>query len=309
MKYKSNLQKILSNSIFGITAEIGPPKNSDKQIIINKSKILKKYADAFNVTDNQTAVVRMSSIVASKILIDNDVEPIMQMTCRDRNRIAIQSDILGASALGIKNILCLTGDHQSFGNHPESKGVFDIDSIQLIQIVKNMSDKGVFQNGETIKFKKPDFYIGAATNPFLDLSNFIVDRLEKKIEAGIDFVQTQSVFNIDKFNNWMDKIRSRGIEKRIHIIAGVTPLKSIKMANRMRYHVPGVDLPLEIYRRIEKSDDPSEEGFEISLEIINKIKKINGVNGIHITALFWEKIIPNLIKKSNLTKEIRYNKL
>jgi len=308
MKYKSNLHKILSDSIFGITAEIGPPKNSDKQVIIDKSKILKEYADAFNITDNQTAVVRMSSMAASKILIDNDVEPIMQITCRDRNRIAIQSDVLGASALGIKNILCLTGDHQSFGNHPESKGVFDIDSIQLIKIVNNMSNNGFFQNGEKIKFKKPVFYIGAATNPFSDLSNFIVDRLEKKIDAGIDFVQTQSVFNIDKFNKWMDEIRSRGIEKRIHIVAGITPLKSIKMANRMRYHVPGVDLPLEIYRRIEKSDDPSKEGFKISLEIINKLKKIKGVNGIHITALFWEQIIPDLIKKSNLTKDKRYNK-
>lgn len=307
MHYKSNLHKILTKSIFGITAEIGPPKGSDKNIIIDKAQILKNYADAFNVTDNQTAVVRMSSISASKILIDINVEPIMQITCRDRNRIAIQSDILGASALGIKNILCLTGDHQSFGNHPESKGVFDIDSIQLIQIVKNMIDKGIFQNGEIIRSNRPEFYIGAATNPFSDLTEFIVDRLEKKIEAGIDFIQTQSIFNLDKFNSWMDEIRSRGIEKRIHIIAGITPLKSKKMANRMRYHVPGVDLPIEIYKRIEKSENPIEEGFEISLELINKIKKINGVNGIHITALFWENIIPDLINKSGLTKNHRYN--
>jgi methylenetetrahydrofolate reductase (NADPH) len=306
MYYKSNLHRNLSKSNFVITAEIGPPKGSDPNIIIDKSKILKNYADAFNITDNQTAVVRMSSLSASKILIDQKIEPIMQITCRDRNRIAIQSDLLGASALGIKNILCLTGDHQSFGNHPEAKGVFDIDSIQLIKIVKNMSDKGIFQNGELIKFKKPEFYIGAATNPFSDLTKFFVDRLDKKIEAGVEFIQTQSVFNIDKFNYWMDEVRSRGIDNQVHIIAGITPLKSKKMADRMKFHVPGVNLPDDIYKRMEKSDDASKEGFEISLELINKIKKIKGVHGIHITALFWENIIPDLIIDSKLIKDDRF---
>jgi len=305
MNYISNLEKKLLNSKFTITAEIGPPKGSDKNIIINKARILENFADAFNITDNQTAVVRMSSIAASKILLDNNVEPIMQITCRDRNRIAIQSDILGASALGIKNILCLTGDHQSFGNHPESKGVFDIDSIQLLQIVKNMCEKGIFQNGEIIRFGKPKFFIGAATNPFSDMINFSIDRLEKKIDAGVKFIQTQSVFNIDKFNEWFDIIKSRGIERRVHILAGITPLKSKKMAHRMKYHVPGVDLPDYIYNRIEKSDDDSKEGFNISLELIKKIKKISGIKGIHITALFWEKIIPDLIIKSNLSKNER----
>ncbi len=306
MYFKSNLHRLLSRSIFAITSEIGPPKGSDSKIIIDKAKILDKYADAFNITDNQTAVVRMSSISASKILIDQNVEPIMQITCRDRNRIAIQSDLLGASALGIKNILCLTGDHQSFGNHPESKGVFDIDSIQLIQIVRNMSDKGIFQNGEIIKSKKPNFYIGAVTNPFTDLTKFVVDRLEKKIEAGVDFIQTQSVFNINKFYNWMDEIRSRGIDKNIHIIAGITPLKSKKMAYRMKYQIPGVDLPDNIYNRIKESENPMDEGMEISLELINEIKKVKGIHGIHITALFWENVIPDLIVKSKLTKIKRY---
>jgi methylenetetrahydrofolate reductase (NADPH) len=169
-----------------------------------------------------------------------------------------------------------------------------------------MSEKGIFQNGEFIKFGKPDYYIGAATNPFSDLTSFIIDRLEKKIEAGADFIQTQSVFNVDKFNVWIDEVRSRGLDKKVHIIAGITPLKSIKMANRMKFHVPGVDLPDVIYKRMEKSDDPLKEGFEISLELIKKIKNINGVHGIHITALFWEKIIPDLIINSNLNKDIRY---
>ena len=270
MRYISNLHKILSNSKFAITAEIGPPKNSDKNIIIQKSKLLRGYADAFNITDNQTAVVRMSSLSASKILLDNTIEPIMQLTCRDRNRIALQSDILGASALGIKNILCLTGDHQSFGNHPDSKGVFDIDSIQLIKIIKNMRDEGIFQNGEKILNIKPNFFIGAASNPFIDLNEFLIDRLEKKIEAGVDFIQTQSVFNIDKFSEWIDEIKSRGIDNRIHIIAGITPLKSKKMAHRMKFHVPGVDMPHDLYKRMEKSEQPESEGYEISLELTDK---------------------------------------
>jgi methylenetetrahydrofolate reductase (NADPH) len=301
MKYISNLHKILSNSRFAITAEIGPPKNSDKNIIIEKSEILRGYADAFNITDNQTAVVRMSSLSASKILLDNKIEPIMQLTCRDRNRIALQSDLLGASALGIKNILCLTGDHQSFGNHPDSKGVFDLDSIQLIKIIKNMRDDGIFQNCEKIPKIKPSFLIGAASNPFIELNEFFIERLEKKIEAGVDFIQTQSVFNINKFKEWIDKIKSRGIDNQIHIIAGITPLKSKKMANRMKFHVPGVDLPDELYDRMEKSEHPESEGYEISLELTNMIKKIKGVHGIHYTALFWEKIIPELVIKSKLT--------
>jgi len=300
MNYISNLHKNFSKSKFVITAEIGPPKNSDKNIIIKKGKMLKNFADAFNITDNQTAVVRMSSISASKILLDNNIEPIMQITCRDRNRIGIQSDLLGASALGIKNVLCLTGDHQSFGNHPNAKGVFDIDSIQLIDIVKNMRDNGIFQNGEEILNIKPKFYIGAAVNPFLNINEFKFNRLEKKIEAGADFIQTQSVFNINKFNIWMDEIRSRGLHKKIHILAGITPIKSKKMANRMKYNVPGVDFPDKIFNRLNKTKNSEKEGYDTALELINEIKNINGIHGIHITALFWENIIPDLVINSNL---------
>ena len=168
MKNKSNLQRVLSEGKFAVTAEIGPPKGSDPEKITKKGKIIKGYADAFNVTDNQTAVVRMSSIAGSCILLEMGLEPIMQITCRDRNRIALQSDVLGASAVGIKNMLCITGDHQSFGNHPGSKGVYDLDSIQFIQVIKNMRDSGVFQSGDKILSGKPEIFIGAATNPFSD---------------------------------------------------------------------------------------------------------------------------------------------
>jgi 5,10-methylenetetrahydrofolate reductase len=300
MSYRSNLEKILSENKFAITAEIGPPKGSDPNKIKDKADILKGYADAFNVTDNQTAVVRLSSWGGCFILLKMGLEPVMQITCRDRNRIALQSDVLGATANGIRNILFITGDHQSFGNHPSAKGVYDLDSIQLVQIINDMRNKGIFQNGEKIIAGKPEVFIGAATNPFSDPFDLTIDRLEKKINAGADFIQTQSIFNLDKFNLWMDEIRSRGLDKKIHILAGITPLKSIKMTERMKFHVPGVDIPDNIYERMKKTINPLNEGFDISLELINEVKKIKGVHGIHITALFWEDIIPHLVKESGL---------
>ena len=214
MDYRSNLHKVLSKGDFAVTAEIGPPKGSDSTKVIDKAKIVKGYADAFNVTDNQTAVVRLSSFAGSCILLNNGLEPIMQISSRDRNRIALQSDVLGAAAVGIRNVLFLTGDHQSFGNHPSALGVFDVDSIQLIKIVKDMRDKSIFQNGEEIKFGHPDIFIGAAANPFADSVDFRVDRLEKKILAGVDFIQTQSVYNLERFNIWMDEVRDLSL---IHI--------------------------------------------------------------------------------------------
>ena len=298
MTSKTNLQKILSNGNFAITAEIGPPKGADSSKIKNKAEIVRGYADAFNITDNQTAVVRLSSFGGCVILLQEGIEPIMQVTCRDRNRIALQSDVLGAASLGIKNMLFLTGDHQSFGNHPQAKGVYDLDSIQLIKIVHEMRDEGIFQSGDKILSGNPDVFIGAAANPFADPYELRVDRLEKKIEAGTDFIQTQSVFNLDKFNTWMDEVRSRGLDKKVHILAGITPLKSLKMTERMKFHVPGVDIPEDIYNRMKNTDDQKKEGKDIALFLIDEIKKIKGIHGIHITALFWEDIIPTLVKES-----------
>ena len=298
MEYKSSLQRVLSEKKIAVTAEIGPPKGADQLKIRRKAELLKGYADAFNITDNQTAVVRLSSMGGSFILLDIGLEPIMQMGCRDRNRIALQSDILGAVSVGVKNILFMTGDHQSFGNHPGAKGVYDVDSIQLIKIVKDMRDLGVFQSGDKILAGIPDVFIGGTANPFADPIDLRVDRLEKKIIAGADFIQTQSVYNLERFNLWMDEVRSRGLDKKVFILAGVTPLKSLKMAERMKFHVPGVDIPDEIYKRIKNASDPKNEGYNVSLELINEIKEIKGVNGIHITALFWENIIPQLVKES-----------
>jgi methylenetetrahydrofolate reductase (NADPH) len=300
VNYRSKLEKSLSEGRFVITAEIGPPKGSDASKIRDKAMLLKGCADAFNITDNQTAVVRMSSLAGSVILLQMDMEPIMQMTCRDRNRIGLQSDVLGAAALGVRNILCLTGDHQSFGNHPAAKGVFDIDSIQLLQIIKNMRDAGIFQSGDPLHGTRPCVFLGAAANPYADPYEIQVDRLRKKIDAGAEFIQTQSVYNFEKFSAWMDDVRSQGLDKKVHILAGVTPLKSVRMAERMKFHVPGTDVPDAVYERIKNAPDPAKEGYQIALQIIQELKGLHGIRGIHITALFWEEIIPDLVKDSGL---------
>jgi len=300
VSYRSNLEKNLSEGQFAVTAEIGPPKGADPLKIRDKAILLEGYADAFNVTDNQTAVVRMSSLAGSVILLQMEMEPIMQMTCRDRNRIGLQSDVLGAAALGVRNILCLTGDHQSFGNHPAAKGVYDIDSLQLLQIIKNMRDAGIFQSGDPLLAEPPCVFLGAAANPYSDPFEIQVNRLRKKIDAGAEFIQTQSVYNIEKFSVWMDDVRSQDIDKKVHILAGITPLKSVKMAERMKFHVPGTDVPDLVYERIKNASDPAKEGYQIALQTIQELKDIKGIHGIHITALFWEEIIPSLVTESGL---------
>jgi methylenetetrahydrofolate reductase (NADPH) len=287
-----------------VTAEIGPPKDSDAKKIRDKAELVRGSADAFNITDNQTAVVRLSSFAGSVILLSMKMEPIMQMTCRDRNRIGLQSDVLGAAALGIRNILCLTGDHQSFGNHPAAKGVFDVDSIQLLQIIKNMRDVGVFQSGDALLAERPCVFLGAAANPYADPFEIQVDRLRKKIDAGAEFIQTQSVYNVEKFARWMDDVQSQGLDKKVHILAGITPLKSVRMAERMKFHVPGTDVPDVVYQRMKNASDPAKEGYTIALETIRELKILPGIHGIHITALFWEEIIPALVKDAGLFNQI-----
>ena len=298
INYKSHLHRVLEQHRFAITGEIGPPKSADGSVIVHKADILHSVTDACNITDNQTAVVRLSSLAGALLIKQRNVEPILQMSCRDRNRIALQSDILGAIALGVKNILLVTGDHQSVGNHPQSKGVFDIDSLQLVTIAKQLRDEGLFQNGEPIKKPFSDLFIGAVCNPFATPYDFRVDRLEKKINAGADFIQTQSVFNLDRFQLFMDEVCQRDLENDVFIIAGITPIKSEKMLDRMKFHIPGVDIPDSLYKRLKESEDFQKESLLVTNEIIEHIQQIKGVTGIHITALFWESIIPVIVEQA-----------
>jgi methylenetetrahydrofolate reductase (NADPH) len=301
MKTKSNLERVLSAGHFAVTAEIGPPQSADPEVIRKKAKILNGYVDAFNVTDGQTAVVRMASWAACLIGKELGLDPIVQMTCRDRNRIALQMDILGISALGISNVLCLTGDHQKFGNHPQAKGVYDVDSVQLIKIVKDMRDEKKFQNGEQMAYE-PRLFIGAAENPFADPFEFRVLRLKKKVEAGADFIQTQIVYNVEKFKNWMKMICDMGLNEKVKILAGVSPIKSIGAAKYMKTKIPGMDVPDEIITRLQgvPKDQVPKEGIRICVDIINQLKEIKGVAGVHIMAIEWEETVPEIVEAAGL---------
>jgi 5,10-methylenetetrahydrofolate reductase len=302
LKAGSNLEKVFASGAFAVTGECGPPKSADGSIIENKAKLLKGYVDAVNITDNQTAVVRVCSMVSAHTVQDNGVEAIMQVTCRDRNRLAIQSDILGAATLGIKNVLALTGDHLSFGNHPEARGVHDLDSITLIKMLKDMRDEKKFQCGEEMAVE-PRLFIGCAENPFADPFELRARRLQKKIEAGADFVQTQCIFNIPKFKQWMEMVRALGLHQEIKILAGLTPLKGVGAAKYMKNFVPGMDVPQEIVDRMaaeEKGPPAQAEGKKLAVEMIKEIAEIEGVAGVHLMAVEWEEAVPEIVEMAGL---------
>jgi methylenetetrahydrofolate reductase (NADPH) len=299
MKSGTNLEKVLESGSFAVTAEAAPPKGTSAKVIQKKGEQLRSYCDAVNVTDNQTAIVRMSSFAGCVLLKQTGVDPVMQMVTRDRNRIALQSDVLGAIALGIGNILCISGDHQKFGNHPDAKGVFDLDSIQLIQTLKNMRDEKKFLCGEEISAEVP-LFIGAVENPFADPFEIRVPRLAKKVKAGADFIQTQAVYDVAKFAKWMEMVTDHGLDKRVHILAGVIPIKSAGMARYMRDYVSGVSVPDTIVTRMEEAKNAKEEGVKMALEIIEQLKDIPGVHGIHIMAVGWEEIVPEMVEKAGL---------
>jgi len=299
----SNLHKILSEGKFAVTAECGPPRGANREVITKKLELLKGNVDAVNVTDNQTAIVRMSSIAASTQLVDAGLEPVMQMVVRDRNRIAIQSDIMGAYALGIKNILCLTGDHQKFGSQPDAANVFDIDSINLIKAVKDMRDKGKDMSGHELDVA-PQMFIGAAANPFADPFEYRILRLAKKVEAGADFIQTQCIYNMDRFGEWMKRAVDAGLTEKTYILAGVTPLKSAGMAKYMNNNVAGIEIPDGIIKKMEDTpkEKQVEEGLKMCMEDITRLREMEGVSGIHIMAIEWEAIVERIVKESGLKK-------
>ena len=302
MDSPGRLQKILSDGAFAVTAECGPPRGADPEVIRKKGELLRGYVDAVNVTDNQTAIVRMSSIAACVHLLHMGLEPVVQMVTRDRNRIALQSDILGAYSLGIKNILCLSGDHQSFGSQPDAMNVFDIDSMNLVRSVLTMREEGRDMSGFELK-DPPHMFIGAAANPFADPFEYRIIRLAKKIDAGVDFIQTQCVYNLDRFKEWMRLAREEGLTEKVHILAGITPMKSEGMARYMATKVAGMDVPEALIKRmggVSKAKAP-EEGIQISLETIAALREIEGIHGIHIMAIEWEEKVGPIVEAAGLT--------
>lgn len=300
-KSGSNLERVLTAGHFAFTGECGPPKGANAQHLKEKFKYLKGNVDCVNMTDNQTAVVRMSSLAGSVLMVAEGLEPNFQMVCRDRNRLAMMSDILGAYVLGVRNMLCLSGDHQSFGNHPEAKNVHDIDSMQLIAMVKKMRDEEKFLNGEEIDVA-PKMFIGAACNPFADPFEFRVHRLATKIAAGADFIQTQCIFNMDKFRDFMKQVTDKGLHERCYILAGVTPMKNAGMANFMAKYVPGMDIPESLIKRLKGVDkrDQAEEGIKIALEQIEEFKEMQGVAGVHLMAIEWEHKVPEIAERAGV---------
>jgi methylenetetrahydrofolate reductase (NADPH) len=301
LKAGSNLEKILRAGHFAFTGECGPPKGANVALLKEKISHLKGVVDAVNITDNQTAVVRMSSWAASTILIQEGLEPNFQMVCRDRNRLAIQSDVLGVYAMGVRNMLCLSGDHQTFGNHPQAKNVYDIDSMQLIALIKKMRDEGKFMNDEDIDVA-PRLFIGAASNPFADPFEFRVHRLAMKIAAGADFIQTQCIYNMEKFRKFMKMAVDRGLHEKCYILAGVTPMKSVGMAQYMAKAVPGMDVPEALIKRLRDAGKGkvAEEGIKIAVEQIQEFKEMEGVAGVHLMAIEWEHMVPEIAKRAGV---------
>ena len=305
LKVGTRLEQVLQAGHFAVTVEVGPPRGSNPDVMRQKAALLRGCADAYNVTDNQTAVVRMSSLAGAKVLLDEGLEPVMQMTVRDRNRIALQSDLLGAWALGLRNCLCISGDHQKAGaggklkGHPGAKNVYDVDSIQLISIMKNLGDQAIQESGDSLDEPVP-FFIGAAWTPLAPPEDFRVFRLAKKIKAGADFIQTQAVFDMTRFKASMEKAYQMGFTKSTAILAGVIVPKSAGMLRYMNTNVPGVEVPEDLIKRLKSAKDTKTEAIEITVELIKSVRSIPGVKGVHLQAIEAEEMLPEIIKKAGL---------
>ncbi len=317
MKSGSNLERVLAAGHFAVTAEIGPPMDCNGDVVLEKARLLRGYADAFNITDCQTAVVRMSSIASAVLVMREGLEPIAQMTCRDRNRIAIQADPLGAAALGVRNCLCIAGDHQSFGaagrlkGHPGAKNVYDVDSIQLVAILKGLRDEGRQQGGDEIE-QRPPLWIGAVWTPMGDPIEFRPRRLAKKVAAGADFVQTQGIYDMQLFRQQMKRARDMGLHEKTAILAGIIVPRNLGMLRYMDAAVAGVSVPQELMARMSAArkaagDDKAqarrnqeEEGTKIAVELIEQARETEGVRGVHIQAIEWEQKVPEIVERAGL---------
>ncbi len=317
MKSGSNLERVILSGQPAVTAELGPPMSADPHEVIKKANILKGYCDAANITDCQTAVVRISSIAAAVLAFQQGLEPVMQMTCRDRNRIAIQADLLGAAALGLRNCLCLAGDHQKFSaagrlkGHPGAKNVYDIDTCQLVGILRKMRDEGRQEGGDPLDVA-PKFFVGASWTPMADPVDFRPMNLLKKVNAGADFIQTQGIYDIEGFRGQMEKIRNMGLHERTAILGGIIVPKSAMMLKYMDSSVAGVSVPKSLIERMNKAkaaagDDKKKakelqeaEGIKIAIELIHQVLETPGVRGVHVQAIEWESAVEGIVKAAGL---------
>jgi methylenetetrahydrofolate reductase (NADPH) len=298
-----SLRERLASGGFAVTAEISPPRGASTAKITETARNLKDWVDAVNVTDNQGSNVRLASWAGSLAVLNAGLEPVMQMTCRDRNRIALQSDLLGASALGIRNILVMTGDHPKFGDHPGAKPVFDLDSVQLLWTLRAMRDQHVLLSGRKLD-PPPDCFLGAVENPFAPPAEFRAERLGKKVAAGAQFVQTQFVFDVPAFARWMAHVRDLGLDERCAILAGVGAVRSVKALEYMRDHVPGVEVPDDVDRRLRAvpPDKQQAEGVKLAAEIVQQVAEIPGVAGVHLLVAGNEQAVPDIIESAQATR-------
>lgn len=293
------LERVLRAGAFAVTAELSPPDSADPHEVYERASMFDGYVDAINATDGSGANCHMSSVGMCSLLTRRGYAMVMQVSARDRNRIAIQGDVLGASAMGVSNVLCLTGDGVEVGDHPGAKPVFDLDSISMLEMLRKMRDEECFLSGRKLT-EPPRMFLGAAANPFGPPLDYRPHRLAKKIDAGAQFVQTQYCFDIDRFKNYMVAVRDLGIHEKVFILAGVGPLASAKSAEWIRTHVPGVHIPDGIIERLKAARSEREEGLNICVELIREIAEIEGVHGVHIMAFRQERFVANIVERSGV---------
>lgn len=301
IKAGSRLERVLRSGRFAVTAELNPPDSADPQAVYDRALVLASVCDGINATDASGANVHMSSVGVCALLTRAGYEPILQVSCRDKNRIAIQGDLLGAAAMGVRNVLCLTGDGVQTGDQPEAKPVFDLDSISLLQTARTLRDGGRFLSGRKLD-SPPKLFLGAAENPFAPPLDFRPLRLGKKVQAGADFIQTQYCFDIPRLQEFMRRVRDLGLHEKVFILVGVGPLRSAKMADWMRNHVPGVVIPDAIIDRLKGTPASRQqaEGKKLCVEIIQQVREIAGVSGVHVMAYRQEELVAEIIEEAGL---------
>ena len=297
-------EQVLRSGRFAVTAELSPPDSADPEEVYARARVFEGYVDAINATDGSGANCHMSSVGVCSLLTRLGYSMVMQISCRDRNRIAIQGEVLGAAAMGVANILCLTGDGVQAGDHPAAKPVFDLDAVSLISLVRRMRDESCFESGRAIS-RPPRVLVGGAANPFVPPFDFRADRLQKKIDAGMQFAQTQYCFDVPQLRRFMSRVRDRGLHERCFILVGVGPLASARAARWILAHVPGVHIPESTVDRLARARSPRMEGRRLCVETIQEIREIEGIAGVHVMAYRQEEAIAEIIDASAVLGERR----